>query len=166
MSLTNNFLALVGALAAMTAPEAEFPSTALLSIGFVEVRLNDLRDTETYAKRRAQPHGYLKISADLNGDGSLDEVRVLQNVEGDVAYVAAAIMTPVKLDTYILKSVPLSEVPYLAIDVAEAGAGLSKEAKGAGVAIFDLRTGSGEATFFDGNEFVLTSSITRQIPPS
>ncbi len=150
----------------MSAAEAEFPATALLSIGFAEVRLDDLRDTQTYAQRTAQSHGYLKVSADLNGDGSLDEVRILQNVERNIAYVAAAIMTPDKLDTYILKSVPLSDVPFVAIEVAEAQADLTKRAKGHGVAMFDLRTGRGEAVFFDGEEFRLSSPFAQPTQPS
>jgi len=158
-------MALLGAVALITAEDAQFPATALLSIGFEEVRLDDLRDTQTYAQRKDQSHGYLKVSADLNGDGSLDQVRILQNVERDTAYVAAAIMTQDKLDTYILKSIPLSEVPYIAIDVAEPKSDLAKQVKGHGVAMFDLRTGRGEAVFFDGEEFRLSSPLARPIQP-
>ena len=149
----------------MTDTPTDFPATALLSIGFAEVRLEDLRNTQTYAQRKAHSQGYLKVSADLNGDGLLDEVRILQNVERDVAYVAAAIMTPDKLDTYILKSVPLSEVLYLAIDVAEPKADLSTQARGHGVAMFDLRTGRGEAMFFDGEEFRISLPLARLTQP-
>ena len=147
----------------MPASAGDFPATALLSIGFSEVRLDDLRNTETYSLRVAEPCGFLIISADLNGDGIADEVRILQNLERGVAYVAAAITTPTKLDTYVLKSVPLAEVPYLAIEVASPDPNLGKGIKGAGIAIFDLRTGLGEANFFDGEEFSITAPVDRRV---
>lgn len=147
----------------MPASAGDFPATALLSIGFSEVRLDDLQNTETYPMRAAEPCGFLIISADLNGDGNADEVRVLQNLERGIAYVAAAITTPTKLDTYVLKSVPLAEVPYLAIDVTSPDPNLAKGIKGAGIAIFDLRTGLGEAYFFDGEEFSITAPVDRRV---
>ena len=87
----------------------------------------------------------------------------MQNLERGIAYVAVAIATPAKLDTYVLKSVPLAEVPYLAIDVAPPKPNLAKGVKGAGIAIFDLRTGLGEAKFFDGEEFSITAPVDRSV---
>ena len=83
--LTHAILAVLGVMLSMPASANDFPTTALFSIGFSEVRLDDLRNTETYSLRVAEPSGFLIISADLNGDGIADEVRVLQNLERGIA---------------------------------------------------------------------------------
>src|SRR3954468_21157097 len=100
--------------AASIAQAGPFPPTALLSIGYREARLADFEGTPGQAQRRAAPDGLLSLTADLNGDGRDDEVRILLNQERQLAYVAAAIMTE-KLDTYVLRRVALDEAAYIGL---------------------------------------------------
>lgn len=155
------FLLFASAISSAPATGGDFPASALLSIGFAEVRLEDLKGSETYVRRAKEPGGFLQVSEDLNRDGKRDEVRILQNREKQIAYVAAAIMGPRKLDTYVLASLPLADAPYLAIASSERI--LPDGTKSIGIAIFDLRTGVGESTFYDGEEFSITMPITRSV---
>ena len=162
--MTINFnLALVAILGMLAMPSAatELPATALLSIGFTEVRLNDLQNTDTYSQRAAKVGGYLSVSADLNGDGKIHEVRILQNRDRQIAYVVAVISSPEKLDTFVLSSFALSEIAHIAIDAVQPIPELTGGHMRTGIAIFDLRTGMGEATFFDGEEFTIHTAIDR-----
>lgn len=132
---------------------AEFPSTALLSIGFREVRLDDVRDGSEFAKRLGVPSGYLSVSTDFNGDGKSDEARILQNSDRQIAYVVVVTLSADKVDTYVIKSLPLSDVPHLAIIATPLDHGIVGERATPGLAIFDLRSGKGEASYFDGEDF-------------
>ena len=125
----------------------EFPRTALLSIGYREARLADFEGTAGYAQRRAAPNGLLSLSADLNGDGHSDEVRILLNEERQIFYVAAAIETH-QLDTYILERGTLSEAADVGLRLAPAGPGGRP-----GITIIPISGGEGRTLYFDGQEF-------------
>ncbi|TMJ20249.1 MAG: hypothetical protein E6G92_11010 [Alphaproteobacteria bacterium] len=129
-----------------------FPPTALLSIGYREARLADFEGTPGQAQRRAAPDGLLSLTADLNGDGRDDEVRILLNQERQLAYVAAAIVTE-KLDTYVLRRVPLDE----AADIGLRDAPPRLDGRH-GVTIFSLSSGRAETLYLAGEEFEATGA--------
>lgn len=132
---------------------AELPATALLSMGFKEVKLEDVGDVRVFERRAARSSGYLSVSEDLNGDGKADETRILQNHDRQIAYVVSVIVTDGKVDTFVLGRFPMSEVPYLGI-MATGAAGIIAPANvTSGIAVFDLRTGKGEKNIFDGADF-------------
>ena len=97
-------------------PPAPVP-TALLSIGFVEAKLADFVGTPTYARRLADPSGYLAVAADFRGDGHQDQARVLCNSERKVAYIVV-VSVHQKVDTFVVESVPLNEADQLGLQIA------------------------------------------------
>jgi hypothetical protein len=133
--------------AASIAQAGPFPPTALLSIGYREARLADFEGTPGQTQRRAAPDGLLSLTADLNGDGRDDEVRILLNQERQLAYVAAAIVTE-KLDTYVLRRVALDE----AADIGLRDAPPRSDGRH-GVTIFSLSSGRAERLYLVGEEF-------------
>lgn len=143
----------LGALSPARLSAADFPRTSLLSIGFEEVRLDDLRSSPEFTERAGSTSGYLSVSTDLNGDGRPDEVRILQNRVRMIAYVVAVIVSPNKVDTFVLGDLPLSQISYTGIVAAKPEAGIEHRRPSSGLAIFDLRDGKGEASYFDGEEF-------------
>ena len=130
----------------------DLPQIAFLGMGFSEVGIEDLHGTKFYEARQSVPSGFLAASADFNGDGRLDEARILQNAERRIAYVVAVIVTN-QIDTYVLKSFELGELPNVGIDVLNPPPGSNNGGGKPGLIIFDLDTNEGEAAFFDGEEF-------------
>ena len=113
-------------------PSVHLP-TALLSIGFTEATLADFVSTASYPKRLADPMGFLAVSADFRGDGRTDDARLLRNVERGVAYVVVVCVRD-KVDTYIVKSVSLSDADNLGVRAAESLPGR----RASGLTIFAL----------------------------
>lgn len=99
----------------------------------------------------------LAVTADFDGDGEVDEARLLLNHGRQVAYVAATIMKPDKLDTYVLASVPLVEADRIAISAAQC-----PDKPKAGIAIYDLKRADGEVHCFDGEEFAVGPPAARR----
>lgn len=130
-------------------------------MGFREAQLSDFSETAETKMRVAAPDGYLKVTADFNGDGKLDEARLLVNDARRIAYVAATILTSEKLDTYVLASYPLEEIGGVAIRAAKPAPVGNAAARHAGIEILDLTTGEGEANYFDGEEFAIRLSGPR-----
>lgn len=102
--------------------------------------------------RKADASGFLSVSADFNGDGMEDEARILLNGQRNIAYVVAVIVTANKVDTYVLSDIQLPEVSQVGIR-ALAPRSIGPMPSSAGIGIFNLRTGQGEANYFDGEEF-------------
>jgi hypothetical protein len=131
---------------------ANLPPIAFLSIGFKEATIADFKDTPWAAKRRIDASGYLAVTADFNGDGKADEARILLNEQRRVAYVVAVIQSHSKVDTYVLSEMALHDAKNVGIALAKP---LSNDQSHglAGVTVFALETGRGEASYFDGAEF-------------
>ncbi|MCY7338693.1 MAG: hypothetical protein LH465_01855 [Sphingomonas bacterium] len=156
MSIKKRF-GLAGLLAVLTchSAAADLPPIAFLSMGFKEVRLKDVESTPEHKTRLAAPGGFLGVTADFNGDGKPDEARILQNRERQIAYVVAVISSPTKVDTYVQSQIALSEVAHTGVRAVKPRSDLTSGEMRTGLAIFDLRTGAGEANFFDGEEFYI-----------
>ena len=123
--------------------------TALLSIGFVEAKLADFAGTPSYGQRLADPNGYLAVSADFRGDGHQDQARVLRNIERNVAYVVM-ISVRSKIDTFVVKSVPLPEADRLGLEASPS----LQAGRPVGLRVFSL-DGTASQTFdLVGNDFV------------
>jgi hypothetical protein len=141
-----NILAILFLGAAMMASDvpssSETVPTALKSIGYVEAKLSDFIGRAGYEKRLSDPGGFLAAAADFRGDGHLDQARVLLNSERGIAYVVVVTVRD-KIDTYVAKSVQLSEVDNLGIRIA---APARPNGVAAGLTVFAL-DGSGEETF-------------------
>ena len=136
----------------IAAEQAVHPSalpTALVSIGYVEAKLSDFVGTTAYGKRLADPTGYLAISADFRGDGHLDQARILRNLERKVAYVVVVSVRD-KVDTYVVKSVPLAEADDLGI---KASPPLRADHR-AGLTIFALNGNRSETFDLIDDDFV------------
>jgi hypothetical protein len=132
--------------AASAALAGEFPHTALLGMGFVEARLADFTGTPGFAARRAAPDGLLALSADLNGDGRTDEVRILRNRDRGTARVVATIMTG-QLDTYVLRETSFDQAADIGLRLAP------RAGERPGVTIFSLAGGPSETLYLTGDEF-------------
>lgn len=140
------------ALMGATTNGAQLPPIAFLSMGFKEATMADFVSSPQVSMRRADPSGYLAVSTDFNGDGKIDEARVLLNEQRGVAYIVAVIQSPSKVDTYVLSQLPLQDAKNVGITRAEPlGANQSRGL--AGVRIFALDSGQGAASYFDGEEF-------------
>ena len=140
------------ALLGSTAQGAELPPIAFLSMGFKEATMADFASEPEVFARRADPSGYLAVTADFNGDGKVDEARILLNEQRQVAYVVAVIQTVAKIDTYVLSHMPLHDVKNVGIAPAKPLA--ADRSRGLpGLTIFALDSGRGEARYFDGEEF-------------
>ena len=146
------FIVIASAFIGSIASAAPLPRIAFLSIGFTEATLADFKGTPQAIARRTDKRGYLAVTADFNGDGQDDEARMLLNKKRSVAYIVAVISSATKVDTYVLTQMPLQEANNVGItrakplrDVASGGS--------AGITIFALDTGQGEASYFDGEDF-------------
>lgn len=127
-------------------------------MGFREATLADFASSPQVSARRADPSGYLAVSADFNGDGKVDEARILLNEQRMVAYVVAVIRSPAKVDTYVLSQMALADAKNVGIALAKPlRANQSRSV--AGVTIFRLDTGRGEASYFDGEDFNTRATV-------
>jgi len=98
-----------------------FPRIAFMSMGYSEASTEMLEGTPNFARRRSDQSGFLEVSADFNADGKTDEARILVNpAKGDLR-VVAVIQSATKIDTYVLKTLPISALPTLGISLAPAG---------------------------------------------
>ena len=91
--------------------------TALLSIGYTGAQLSDFADTPGYAKRLSDQSAFLAVAADFEGDGRIDQARMLRNVERGVAYFVV-VLAREKIDTHIVKVVQLQDADNLGIRAA------------------------------------------------
>jgi hypothetical protein len=123
-------------------PQSSPVPTALLSIGYVEARLSDFVGTAGYEKRLSDPTGFLAASGDFRGDGRTDQALLLRNPERGIAYVIVVIVRE-KIDTYIVKSIPLAEADNIGIRVAGPA---QPRGSASGLTIFAL-DGNTEQTF-------------------
>lgn len=98
-----------------------FPRIAFLSMGFSEATLDMVKGTANLANRKADPAGFLAVSADFNGDGRTDEARILVNPAARQLRVVAVIQSAAKVDTYVLKTLPIDALPTVGIRLAPAG---------------------------------------------
>ena len=144
---------------------ADFPRTALFSMGFKEVILGDFRGDPMARLRVSSPHGYLSVTADFNADGKPDEARILVNDDRQVAYVVATIVTDAMVDTYVVAQFATAEIGRLGIEAAELRSAQAGAVKRPGLAIFDIATGKGEAAYFDGAEFNIRVPIAGMAAP-
>jgi hypothetical protein len=154
MVIRNLILAttLASALFGTTAHGAALPPIAFLSIGFKEATMADFTEGPWAAKRRIDASGYLAVTADFNGDGKADEARILLNEQRKVAYVVAVIQSPSKVDTYVLSQFALQDA--MNVGIAPASPLANRKSRGlAGVTVFALDSGQGEASYFDGEDF-------------
>lgn len=108
--------------------------TALTAIGYVEAKLSDYATSPGYAKRLADPAGFLAFSADFVGDSRLDRARVLRNSERGVAYVVV-ILEREKIDTHVIESMPLEQAAQIGIRAASPR---DASTSAAGITIFSL----------------------------
>ena len=131
---------------------AALPSIAFLSIGFREATVTDFKSTPQELTRRADESGFLAVTADFDGDGKADEARILLNEKRGVAYVVAVIQSAAKVDTYVLSQMPLPDANNVGITLARPLTGAASRGS-AGILIFALDSGLGEASYFDGEEF-------------
>jgi hypothetical protein len=121
-------------------------------MGFREATMADFTDSPWAARRRTEAGGYLAVTADFDGDGKADEARILLNDQRRVAYVVAVIQSPAKVDTYVLSQIALHDAKDIGIALANPLA--NDKSRGlAGVNIFPLDSGQGEASYFDGESF-------------
>ncbi|MDP1874420.1 hypothetical protein [Phenylobacterium sp.] len=116
------------------APDQRPLPTALISIGYVEAKLSDYATSPDYAKRLADPAGFLAFSADFVGDGRLDRARVLRNVERNIAYVVVVLQRG-QIDTHVIESMPFDQVEKIGIRVASPS---DESIRAAGITIFSL----------------------------
>ena len=131
-------------------PSAPAPlPTALLSIGFVEAKLADFVGTPDYARRLAEPSGYLAVAADFTGDGDQDQARVLRNSERKVAYVVV-ISIHEKVDTFVVESIPFAEADQVALRIAPS----AKPGGPSGLEVFMLDGSASKVFDLVGDEFV------------
>nr|WP_310524176.1 hypothetical protein [Polymorphobacter sp.] len=150
--VTKFVVVLACALVGATTNGAQFPPIAFLSIGFKEATMVDFASSPQVSARRADASGYLAVSADFDGDGEVDEARVLLNEQRKVAYVVAVIQSPSKVDTYVLSQMPLEDAKNVGITLAKP-LEVNQSRGLCGVKIFALDSGQGEASYFDGEEF-------------
>ncbi len=136
-----------------SAPEP-MPRTALLGIGYVEAKLSDFVGTTGYERRLDDPTGFLAVSADFRGDGRVDQARVLRNTERGVAYVVVVTLRE-KIDTYVVKSMPLSEADNIGIRGA---APAKPNLVAAGLTIFALDGTSAETFDLVNDDFARRNS--------
>lgn len=152
-------IALTCALLGATAHGAKLPPIAFLSIGFREATLADFRSDAQRVARRADASGYLAVTTDFNGDGKPDEARILLNQQRNVAYVIAVIQSSAKIDTYVLSQITLQDAQNVGITIAKPLP--ADQSRGlAGVTVFALDSGHGEASYFDGQEFNIRVSAS------
>ncbi len=142
---------------------AQLPPIAFLSMGFKEATMVDFASGPQASARRADPSGYLAVSADFNGDGKVDEARILLNEQRRVAYVVAVIQSPSKVDTYVLSQMTLEDANNVGITPAKP-LGTSQSRGSSGVTIFALGSGQGEASYFDGEGFSIRNTVAA--PPA
>jgi hypothetical protein len=152
MKLHRGWILAVAALTGSSVKAGDFPKTALVSMGYEEAAPADFAATPGYQKRLADPSGFLAVSADFNGDGKMDEARLLINRDWDEAFIVVTIMT-VDLDTYVLDKMPLAQAARVGIRPAQSAPGSQKEAV-AGLSIFKLDGTSERLEYFNGEGFV------------
>ena len=136
-------------LIASPAIAGEFPQTALLRLGFVEARAEDFSNMPDQAARQRSTSALLSVSADFNNDRQVDEARLMLNRKSDEAWIVVTILRPEKLDTYVLRRMPLASAAHVGIEAASGG-----------IKVSDLRNGSGEVFLFNGEEFRTTPGVT------
>ena len=125
----------------------------------------DFTDGPWAAVRRADANGYLAVTADFNGDGKADEVRILLNEQRTVAYVVAVIQSSSKVDAYVLSQMALQDAKN--VGIAPANPLTKNQSRGlAGVTVFALDSGQGEASYFDGKDFNTRVAASAGAPKS
>lgn len=151
------------ALTGATTSGAQLPPIAFLSMGFKEATIADFASSPQASARRVDPSGYLVVSADFDGDGKVDEARILLNEERRVAYVVVVIQSRFKVDTYVLSHMTQDDAKNVGITLAKPlGANQSRGLSG--VQIFALDSGQGEASYFDGEDFGTRATVVA--PPA
>lgn len=106
---------------ANTVAAGPFPPIAFMRMGYSEASMQMLDGTANLARRKLDHSGYLAVSADFNADGKMDEARILVNPDREELRVVAVIQSATKIDTYVLKTLPINALPTLGISLAPAG---------------------------------------------
>ena len=145
------------------AQAGKLPPIALLSTGFREARTIDLRSVNQGAVRRTVKNNLLSVTSDFNGDGRVDEARIIINNERQIAYVVAVISSTATVDTYFLAHSSLTDAADFGIMEAEP---LSENASRgrSGISIVSLKSGQGEANYFDDKEFNIRVPVGISLP--
>lgn len=140
-------------LAATSAPcvAGEMPFEALQGMGYKQAKAADFVGTPHFHDRAENPTAWLAVTADFNGDGKDDEARLLLNPNRKIAYVVVTILTT-KLDTYVLKIIPLADVEDIGIRLGPRVAATDAQPARASLTIFRLDGGADTYTF-NGEEF-------------
>jgi len=122
MSTARFTLAMCLAVSVATAAGAgPFPRIAFMGMGYSEATKAMLTGTANLADREADPSGFLAVSADFNADGRTDEARILVNPAERQFRIVAVIQSATKVDTYVLKTLPLDALATIGIRLAPAG---------------------------------------------
>lgn len=102
-----------------TAAQAgDFPQIAFIAMGYAELSMDTLPPDGHQQRRIADKTGFLALTADLNGDGKDDEVRILASPERGDAHVVAVIQSPDKVDTYVLSTLAFDDRGQIGIQIA------------------------------------------------
>ena len=130
--------------------------TALLLIGYSEAHVGDFFGSRYYQKRVRDASGFLAVSADFNGDGQVDEARVLRNAKKGDTYVVATVISKDNVDTYVIKMLPFAKAENLGIKVAMP----SKAGSSAyGLTIFTLDGATPETYDWAAENFVFRAKV-------
>ena len=141
-------LGMMLAVSEVTASPSPPIQTALLSVGFAQVKLSDVKDTPEYTERLSDPSGFLAVSGDFRGDGLRDQAGILRNVRRGVAYVIVSSIRT-EADTYVVKQMPLAEADDVGLRLADPLNG-----KGYGLTVFSLTTPKAETFDLVNDDFV------------
>lgn len=133
-----------------------FPRIAFIAMGYKEVTLASLKPSEYRDRRAADPAGFLSVTADFSGDGIDDEARILANPKMGDARVVIVIQSPDKIDTHVLRSVPIGSLDSLAIQLAPAKADAEGKPGLSGLIVFDF-DGEAELNIINNGEFEATA---------
>lgn len=133
-----------------SAQAGPLPQIAFISMGYRELTMDSLPANAHLAQRKLDPTGFLALTADFNGDGQDDEVRILGNPEQNSARIVAVIQSSDKIDTYVLNSFPFAESGQLGIQLAPAAPEQGRPL--AGIIVFRFN-GAAECNMLVDGEF-------------
>lgn len=132
-------------------------------MGYREATLNLLVGSDHYKDRLAEKSGFLSVTADFNGDGKDDEARVLVNASRGDARVVVVILSPDKVDTYVLASAPADNLDTLGIRLEAPNHGAGRALPGLVVFRFG---GAAELNTFNGEEFAASPLPAAETSPT
>ena len=143
-------LLLCTAILPTAAQAGDFPQIAFIAMGYAELTRDALPPDGHQQRRMADQTGFLAITADLNGDGRDDEVRILANSDRGDAHVVAVIQSPDQIDTYVLNSLSFADRGQMGIQIAPPTPSQGQSRPHIVLFRFD---GPAECLVFQGKEF-------------